>query len=196
MLHKTAMLAGLASTSALLVGTAPATNVRSRPVTMADLMATVSDMNGPEIFWGSAGVAEGHDESDIKGYDNFGKFASALKDAGVDISKGEYTVLAPADSAFEKFAESGGKITADILKYHIIPGKKSLDALNTNQKTLQGGELTAYRKFRKNWLDNAIIGLKSEGPSKSSNWPSDVEADNGVIHAIDTILVPGAYEER
>merc|ERR1719399_2433789 len=70
-----------------------------------------------------------------------------------------------------------------------------MDALNTDQKTLNGGTLTAYRKFRKNWLDGAIIGLKSEGPSKSSNWPSDVECDNGVIQAIDTVLVPGAFDK-
>ena len=75
-----------------------------------------------------------------------------------------------------------------------IEGKKTMDALNSDQKTLNGGTLTAYRKFRKNWLDGAIIGLKSEGPSKSSNWPSDVECDNGIIQAIDTVLVPGAYE--
>merc|ERR1712094_116181 len=79
-------------------------------------------------------------------------------------------------------------------KYHVIEGKKTMDALNSDQKTLNGGTLTYYRKFRKNWLDYAIIGLKSEGPSKSSNWPSDVQCDNGVIHAIDTVLVPGAYE--
>merc|ERR1712146_594667 len=59
-------------------------------------------------------------------------------------------------------------------RYHVIEGKKALDALNTDQKTLNGGPLTSYRKFRKNWLDYAIIGLKSEGPSKSSNWPADV----------------------
>merc|ERR1712182_185642 len=83
---------------------------------------------------------------------------------------------------------------ADVLKYHVIEGKKSMDALNSDQKTLNGGTLTYYRKFRKNWLDYAIIGLKSEGPSKSSNWPADVACDNGVIHAIDTVLVPGAYD--
>ena len=80
-----------------------------------------------------------------------------------------------------------------MLKYHVITGKKSLDQLTVDQPTLQGGTLTSYRKFRKNWLDNAIIGLKSEGPSKSSNWPADVECDNGLIHAIDSVLVPGAY---
>merc|ERR1712118_320028 len=98
------------------------------------------------------------------------------------------------NSAFDKHNnEVGTPITADVLKYHVIVGKKTMDALNTDQKTLNGGTLTAYRKFRKNWLDGAIIGLKSEGPSKSSNWPSDVECDNGIIHAIDTVLVPGAY---
>merc|ERR1712087_848053 len=105
------------------------------------------------------------------------------------------TVLVPANSAFDKHNnEVGTPITADVLKYHVIEGKKTMDALNTDQKTLNGGTLTAYRKFRKNWLDGAIIGLKSEGPSKSSNWPSDVECDNGIIQAIDTVLVPGAYE--
>ena len=151
--------------------------------------------DSPEIFWGSDGVLLGHDEADIKGYDNFDQLAAALTKEGVDLSGGEYTLLAPANSAFDKHNnEVGTPITADVLKYHVIEGKKTMDALNTDQKTLNGGTLTAYRKFRKNWLDGAIIGLKSEGPSKSSNWPSDVECDNGIIQAIDTVLVPGAYE--
>ena len=160
----------------------------------ASIADTLSSMEGPEIFWGSDGVLLGHDEADIKGYDNFDQLAAALSKEGVDLSGGEYTLLAPANSAFDKHNnEVGTPITADVLKYHVIEGKKTMDALNTDQKTLNGGTLTAYRKFRKNWLDGAIIGLKSEGPSKSSNWPSDVECDNGIIHAIDTVLVPGAY---
>jgi len=161
----------------------------------ASITETLATLNGPEIFWGSDGVALGHDEADIKGYDNFDQLAAALSKEGIDLSGGEYTLLAPANSAFDKHnKEVGTPITADVLKYHVIEGKKTMDALNTDQKTLNGGTLTAYRKFRKNWLDGAIIGLKSEGPSKSSNWPSDVECDNGIIHAIDTVLVPGAYE--
>merc|ERR1719201_1059470 len=118
-------------------------------------------MEGPEIFWGSDGVLLGHDEADIKGYDNFDQLAAALSKEGVDLSGGEYTLLAPANSAFDKHNnEVGTPITADVLKYHVIEGKKTMDALNT------------------------------EGPSKSSNWPSDVECDNGIIQAIDTVLVP------
>ena len=172
---------------------APSAPAKAPLALNAGIADTVASLEGPEIFWGSDGVLEGHDESEIKGYDNFSKLAAALKD--VDLSGGDYTLLAPSDSAFEKHEkEVGTPITADILKYHVIPGKVSMDGLNTDQKTLNGGTLTAYRKFRKNWLDNAIIGLKSEGPSKSSNWPADVGCDNGVIHAIDTVLVPGAYE--
>merc|ERR1711988_77270 len=106
---------------------------------------------------------------------NFGKLAAALEASSIDLSSGEFTLLAPSDSAFEKHEkEVGTPITDDILKYHIIPSKVSMDGLTVDQPTLQGGTLTSYRKFRKNWLDNAIIGLKSEGPSNSSNWPADV----------------------
>ena len=161
----------------------------------AGMIATLQSLQGPEIMWGDQGPLNGKEESDIKGYDNFDQLISALQGAGVDLEGGEYTLLAPSNSAIAKHnTEVGTPITADVLKYHVIEGKKTMDALNTDQKTLNGGTLTAYRKFRKNWLDGAIIGLKSEGPSKSSNWPSDVECDNGIIQAIDTVLVPGAYE--
>ena len=51
------------------------------------------------------------------------------------------------------------------------------------------------RRLRQNWLDNAIIGRTSEGGggSKPTTWPSDVEADNGVIHTIASVLLPGGY---
>jgi len=181
----------IASASAFAPTTFTGRTSVARDASIAD---TIASLQGPEIFWGSEGVLVGKDEADIKGYDNFSKLAAALESNGVDLSSGDYTILAPSDSAFEKHAnEVGTPIDADVLKYHVIPGKKTLDMLTTDQETLQGGTLTSYRKFRKNWLDFAIVGLKSEGPSKSSNWPADVEADNGIIHGIDTVLVPGAY---
>ena len=161
---------------------------------MADLLDTVKSMQGPEIFWGSEGVALGHEESEIKGYDNFGKLAEAIEKLGLaDTLKGsdKFTLLAPSDSAIESFQ---GEITADIIKYHLIPGEVTTSTIGADQKTLQGGTLK-YRRFaRKDFLDSAMVGVKSAGPSKSQNWPSDVKADNGVIHSIDTVLVPGAFE--
>merc|ERR1711990_872832 len=71
-----------------------------------------------------------------------------LSSNGVDLSGGEYTLLAPANSAFDKHnTEVGTPIDADVLKYHVIEGKKTMDALNSDQKTLNGGTLTYYRKF-------------------------------------------------
>ena len=186
-----ALLLAPAAAFAPTKGASPATALN------ANIVDTLKSLEGPEIFWGSDGVLLGHDESDIKGYDNFDKLVSALEGQGVSsaLSGGMYTLLAPSNSAIDKHnTEVGTPITADVLKYHVIEGKVALDNLTTDQKTLNGGTLTSYRKFRKNWLDGAIIGLKSEGPSKSSNWPSDVECDNGIIQAIDTVLVPGAYE--
>ena len=186
-----ALLLAPAAAFAPTKGASPATALN------ANIVDTLKSLEGPEIFWGSDGVLLGHDESDIKGYDNFDKLVSALEGQGVasTLSGGMYTVLAPSNSAIDKhMAEVGTPITADVLKYHVIEGKVAMDGLTTDQKTLNGGTLTSYRKFRKNWLDGAIIGLKSEGPSKSSNWPADIACDNGVIHAIDTVLVPGAYE--
>jgi len=184
----------LASTSAF----SPAFVTKSSPSALhAKISETLSSIQGPEIFYGSEGptMDPPHTEDEIKGYDNFGKLVAAAAAAGVDLDGGDYTILAPSDSAFEKHRiEVGTEITADILKYHVIPGKISMDQLDTDQKTLNGGTLTAYRKFRKNWLDNAIIGLQSEGASKSASWPADVQCDNGVIHGIDTVLVPGAFE--
>ena len=186
-----ALLLAPAAAFAPTKGASPATALN------ANIVDTLKSLEGPEIFWGSDGVLLGHDESDIKGYDNFDKLVSALEGQGVSsaLSGGTYTLLAPSNSAIDKHnTEVGTPITADVLKYHVIEGKVALDNLTTDQKTLNGGTLTSYRKFRKNWLDGAIIGLKSEGPSKSSNWPADIACDNGVIHAIDTVLVPGAYE--
>ena len=178
------------SASAFVPAHAPkATSARD-----AGMIATLQGLQGPEIMWGDQGPLNGYEESDIKGYDNFDQLVGALQSAGVDLEGGEYTLLAPSNSAIAKHnTEVGTPIDANVLKYHVITGKKSLDQLTVDQPTLQGGTLTSYRKFRKNWLDNSIIGLKSEGASLSSNWPADVATDRGMIHAIDTVLVPGAY---
>merc|ERR1711924_416197 len=141
-----------------------------RPATTlsASIADTVATMNGPEIFWGSAGVLEGHEESDLKGYQEFKTLAAALKKEGIDLADGEYTLLAPPDTAFEKHnAEVGTPITADVLKYHVIKGKKTLDQLNEDQPTLQGGTLTSYRKFRKNWLDYAVAASSPRAPPRA-----------------------------
>merc|ERR1711968_219980 len=145
----------------------------------------LAETQGPHICWGSAGVPLGHDEGDIKGYDNATKFVEAAKAAGVDLSSGEFTVFAPVDS---KIVDA---LTADQVKYHIVEGKVSYDALGTaNLKTLQGETLTYKRFARQSYVDDAIVGL-ADNFGGGSVYPTDVQAANGVIHFIDSVLVPG-----
>ena len=134
-------------------------------------------MQGPVVFCRLEGILEWFDEATIKGHDNFSKLAADLAD--IDLSGGEY--LAPFDSAIDAHLAGGGEITTNILKYHIIIGEKTLDHLNEDQETIQGGTIISYRKFHKNWIDFAVVGLKSKDPSKSSNWSADVKVDNCII---------------
>ena len=72
-------------------------------------------MQGPEILWGSEGVPLGYDESEIKGYDNFGRFCAAIEANGLveELQSGEYTLLVPSDSAFDEHESEGrGAVTA------------------------------------------------------------------------------------
>ena len=154
------------------------------------ILATLAGLQGPDIFWGAEGVAKGFQESDVKGRDNFATLAAELQKKGIDLSgPGPFTLLAPVDSAFEKHAAfSGVPISADLLKYHVIPGKKTIEMLMSDQETLlEGATLTYDRRFRKNFLDDAEIAAGEVG---RKNWPSNVECDNGLIHCIDQVLVP------
>lgn len=113
-------------------------------ISMASLLDTARSMQGPEILWGSEGVPLGYDESEIKGYDNFGRFCAAIEANGLveELQSGEYTLLVPSDSAFDEHESEGrGAVTADILRYHMIPGRKSLESLTGDQPTVQGGTL-------------------------------------------------------
>jgi hypothetical protein len=91
-------------------------------------------MQGPAIAWGPEGVPRGYEETDIKGYEGFGRFVAACQRHGVYPPPGS-TILVPADSAFDR---AQVELSADVLKYHIITGgAKELDQLVTDQPTLQ-----------------------------------------------------------
>jgi hypothetical protein len=186
------VLAAAGRATGLLVGMPPA--LRHRPAARAARMAALDELGrirGPEILWGPEGAAAGKNESDVKGYEGFSRFVAACEQYGV-VPPPNCTVLAPVDSAFERAERAGVALTADVLKYHIITGgAKSLDMLSTDQLTLQGGTLSAYRKLRKNYLDDALIGLA--WASEAKGWPMDVRTTDGcMLHGIDTVLVPGA----
>jgi uncharacterized surface protein with fasciclin (FAS1) repeats len=101
-------------------------------------------------------------------------------------AKGPYTVFAPTDKAFEKIPKKtleailkDKKKLTDILTYHVVSGKvMSSDVVKLKSaKTLQGGKLEIDAKH----------GVKINNASVIQ---ADIDTSNGVIHVIDTVLIP------
>jgi uncharacterized surface protein with fasciclin (FAS1) repeats len=118
----------------------------------------------------------------------FNTLATALKAAGlIDTLKGPgpFTVFAPTDAAFAKIPKADldallkdkAKLTA-VLTYHVVPGKvMAKDVKAGNVKTVQGGELTL-----------GTTGGVTVNQAKVVK--ADVVASNGVIHVIDSVVLP------
>jgi uncharacterized surface protein with fasciclin (FAS1) repeats len=132
-------------------------------------------------------------EADLKGYDNFELFSARLASTGVAATlqgAGPFTVFAATDTAIQTYETMKGPVTADVLNYCIVPGAVASSAVSSNPlTTVQGESLTYSRKFRKDFVDDSILGEKTFGAF--SNFPVDVACDNGVIHAIGIQLSPG-----
>ena len=126
---------------------------------------------------------------------SFNTLAAALQAAGlVDALKGDgpFTVFAPTDEAFAKLpagtvesllADPSGALT-DVLLYHVVEGAVRSTDLSDGMEapTLNGAALTfalADGAVRVN--DSTVVA-------------ADVEASNGIIHVIDTVLLPPAPE--
>jgi uncharacterized surface protein with fasciclin (FAS1) repeats len=119
----------------------------------------------------------------------FNTLAAALQAAGlVDTLKGTgpFTVFAPTDAAFAKIPKADldallkdkAKLTA-VLTYHVVAGKvMAKDVKPGAVKTVQGDTFMVKANGGKVMVDNAIV-VKT-----------DIEADNGVIHVIDTVILP------
>ena len=126
------------------------------------------------------------------GAGNFTTLLTAAKAAGlVDTLKGDgpYTLFAPNDAAFAKLPagtvesllkpENKEKL-AGILKYHVVPGKimsGDIKGKKMNVKTAEGDELAV----------DATDGVKVDNATVVT---ADVAASNGVIHIIDTVVMP------
>jgi uncharacterized surface protein with fasciclin (FAS1) repeats len=120
---------------------------------------------------------------------NFKTLVVALTAAGlVDTLKGDgpFTVFAPTDAAFAKIPkETLDAVLADhakltsILTYHVVAGKVMSDEVvkMTSAKTLEGQDVTI----------DASNGVKIDDAMVLT---PDVECTNGVIHVIDTVLMP------
>ena len=119
---------------------------------------------------------------------SFKTLATALTAAGlIDTLKGKgpFTVFAPTDEAFAKVPKADldalladkAKLTA-VLTYHVVPGKvMAKDVKAGKVKTVQGSEIT-------------VATAGGVMVDKARVTATDIVADNGVIHVIDSVIMP------
>ena len=122
----------------------------------------------------------------------FNTLVAAVKAAGlVDTLKGPgpFTVFAPTDEAFAKLPdgtvetllrpENRAKLQ-NILTYHVVAGKvMSSDVVNLNSaKSLQGSDIAIKTVHGAVMVNDARVTQ------------ADIEASNGVIHVIDSVILP------
>jgi len=123
---------------------------------------------------------------------SFNTLVTAVKAAGlVDTLKGEgpYTVFAPTDEAFAKLPAgtldsllepaNRDQLVA-ILTYHVVPGRimsADIAGKKVNVETVQGQTISV----------DATDGVRVNGANVTG---ADIDASNGVIHVIDTVMLP------
>ncbi|TDQ17330.1 putative surface protein with fasciclin (FAS1) repeats [Algoriphagus boseongensis] len=129
---------------------------------------------------------------------------AAVKAAGLVETlqgKGPFTVFAPDNAAFGKLPkgtvetllkpENKGQLTA-VLTYHVVSGKMGskeiADAIKKGNgkatlTTVQGGKLTA-------WMKGKDLYITDENGGQSKVTIADVWQSNGVIHSVDTVVLP------
>ncbi|BAQ17940.1 secreted and surface protein containing fasciclin-like repeats [Methyloceanibacter caenitepidi] len=145
------------------------------------------------LFTVSAANAMSKDIVDTAaGAGQFKTLVAAVEAAGlVDTLKGDgpFTVFAPTDEAFAKLPdgtvedllkpENKDKLVA-ILTYHVVPGKimsGDISGKSSEVKTVQGDTLNV----------DATDGVKVD---EAKVVKADIDASNGVIHVIDTVVMP------
>jgi len=121
----------------------------------------------------------------------FSTLVSLVKKAGLvkTLSSGEWTVFAPTNKAFAKLPKatlkkvgSDKKLLTSILTYHVVKGAVPASTV----VTLDGKKVkTVNGKSVKVSVNGAKVKV-----NKSNVIKTDVMASNGVIHVIDTVLIP------
>jgi len=116
-------------------------------------------------------------------------------------SKGPFTVFAPTNAAFDKLPAGtvttllkpeNKKMLQTILTYHVVAGKMNSSDIakaikagkgKATLKTVSGGTLTA-------WMKGKDLYITDENGNNSKVTIADVNQSNGVIHVVDTVLLP------
>lgn len=99
---------------------------------------------------------------------------------------GPFTVFAPSDTAFskvpaktmEELSKDPAKLKA-VLTYHVVPGKvMAADVKNGNSKTVNGANVAVSKAGEYVTVEDAMVQT------------ADISATNGVVHIVDSVLIP------
>ena len=141
----------------------------------------------------TAALAGGHGKKDIVdtalANEQFSTLVAAVQAAGlVDTLKGAgpFTVFAPTNAAFAKIPKADlDKLLADkdalkaVLLYHVVAAKVlAKDVAAGKVETVQGGSITIT-------IDGTTVKVDA-----ATVIATDIEASNGVVHLIDTVIMP------
>ncbi len=150
-------------------------------------------------------MSEGTIVEVAQGNADFSTLVSALTSAELAetlAGSGPYTVFAPTNAAFNKvpqgtrdelMSEAGQEDLSNILTYHVVQGETNAAALMSaiegagdagyTLTTVNGGTLTAM-------VENGNVVLTDAKGNKATVTQTDIAASNGVVHVIDTVLMP------
>ncbi|MDX1760688.1 MAG: fasciclin domain-containing protein [Christiangramia sp.] len=174
--------------SEVSVDTTTAANVEASPE------ATPGDKTIAEIVTSYA-TAEAEEDR------QFTLLLAALEYAGITAmftEAGEYTVFAPTDAAFEKFLNGNPldsftkEQVANVLSYHVVDGTKMSDSVLPESSpreipTLLGPSIYVNSSAG---IDTNDENMDADASILVDAGLFDIAASNGVIHVIDSVLVP------
>ena len=177
---------GTTTTPSPTTSPAPSGGSMTQPAT------TPGGMSNPNTTPAAAPAASGKTIVSIAtGNKNFTTLVKALKAADlVETLSGEgpFTVFAPTNAAFAKIPKAtlasllkpaNKDKLVKILTYHVVPGSVTSKMLKSGAvATVEGGSVNIKIKGKNVMVNNAKVIL------------ADVKASNGVIHSIDTVLMP------
>lgn len=198
---KTKLNFGWAFAFALIVGTAGFTTAQDQNTASQPTTTSTMGMPGSAL---KSGVSTGKDLaiSAAKSADHTILFR-ALRVSGLTeqaSGKGPYTVFAPTNEAFGKLPagtvdellQPAAKAKlVKLLAYHVVKGKLTADQLQDGQKlkTVTGGTLTVGKQ------GDTVTITDGAGNTATVN-AADIETTNGIVHSIDTVLMPAEGNKK
>jgi uncharacterized surface protein with fasciclin (FAS1) repeats len=165
--------------------TPPATSPSPVPTNEAVPPATQQQAPGS-----TTGAASGNIVEVASTSGSFNTLAQAVEAAGLanTLADGSYTIFAPTDQAFQTSLPEGAvpfllqpenrDLLRQVLTYHVVPREVTANQLRTGSvKTLGGGVAVRVTPERVVVNDASVV-------------QSNIEAENGVIHAVNRVLLP------